>query len=65
MCTGTSLLLKIPRIIIGENRNFRGAEDLFASHGVELTILQDDACIAMMQRFIAEHPDLWHEDIGD
>lgn len=65
MCTGTTLLFKIPRVIIGENKNFRGAEDLFRSSGVALSVLGDPECIALMRDFIATHPDLWNEDIGD
>ena len=65
MCAGTALLFKIPRVIIGENRNFRGAEDLFRSAGVSLSVLDDGKCIAIMRDFIAAHPDLWNEDIGD
>lgn len=65
MCSGTSLLYKIPRIVIGENVNFRGPEDYVRSRGTVLTIVNDPACIAMMQRFIAEHPELWFEDIGE
>lgn len=64
MCTGTSLLYRIPRVIVGENRNFLGAEDLFRERGVELVVVQDPRCIEMMRRFIAEHADLWNEDIG-
>ncbi len=64
MCTGTSLLYRIPRIVIGENRNFLGAEDLFRDRGVELVVLDDSHCIELMGRFIREHPDLWNEDIG-
>jgi cytosine deaminase len=64
MCTGTSLLFRIPRVVIGENRNFLGAEELFAQHGVSVTVLDDPECIALMRSFIAEHPDLWNEDIG-
>jgi cytosine/creatinine deaminase len=65
MCTGTTLLFKIPRVVIGENTNFRGAEDLFRTSGVALSILNDPECIALMREFIAAHPDLWNEDIGD
>lgn len=65
MCTGTALLFKIPRVIVGENRNFCGAEELFGGAGVELTVLDDRECIALMRDFIAAHPDLWNEDIGD
>ncbi len=64
MCTGTALLFRIPRVIIGENRNFRGAEDLFRHQGVQLFVLDDPECIELMRAFIAGHPDLWSEDIG-
>ena len=64
MCTGTSLLFRIPTVIIGENRNFLGAEHLFAQAGVTLTVLDDPECMEMMRSFIAQHPDLWNEDIG-
>ena len=64
MCTGTSLLYKIPRVVIGENQNFLGAEELLRQHGVEVTVLQDEDCIQLMRDFIREHADLWNEDIG-
>lgn len=64
MCTGTTLLYRIPRVIVGENKNFLGAEDLFAARGVKLAVLQDKDCIALMERFVREKPDLWNEDIG-
>jgi cytosine/creatinine deaminase len=64
MCTGTALLYRIPRIIIGENRNFLGAEDLFRQRGVELRVLDDPGCIQLMSDFIRAYPDLWNEDIG-
>jgi cytosine deaminase len=65
MCTGTALLFRIPTVVIGENRNFRGAEHLFAQAGVEVVVMEDPECIQMMGTFIAQHPDLWNEDIGD
>ena len=64
MCTGTSLLFRIPVVIIGENRNFLGAEELFREAGVEITVLNDPECVEMMRSFIEQHPDLWNEDIG-
>jgi len=64
MCTGTSLLYRIPRVVIGENRNFLGAEDLFRQHGVSIVVLDDAECIHMMRDFIQARPDLWNEDIG-
>jgi len=64
MCTGTALLFRIPRVVIGENRNFQGAEDLFREHGVSVVVLDDAECIRMMRDFIGAHPDLWNEDIG-
>jgi cytosine deaminase len=64
MCSGTSLLYKIPRIIVGENRTFQGPEDYLRARGVELSIVNDSDCIEMMNAFIAESPQLWNEDIG-
>jgi creatinine deaminase len=64
MCTGSALLYRIPRVVIGENRNFMGAEDLFRQRGVELVVLDDAECIQMMAEFIRAHADLWNEDIG-
>ena len=64
MCTGTALLYRIPSVIVGENRNFLGAEDLFHSRGVELVVVDDPECIEMMAEFVRQHPDLWNEDIG-
>lgn len=64
MCTGTALLFRIPRIVIGENRNFRGAEDLFRQHGVSVVVLDHAECIHMMREFISNRADLWNEDIG-
>jgi len=64
MCTGTALLYRIPRVIVGENRNFLGAEDLFRQNGVEVVVLDDEECIQMMREFIRDHADLWNEDIG-
>tara|TARA_Y100000589_G_scaffold329112_2_gene374817 strand:- start:721 stop:1173 length:453 start_codon:yes stop_codon:yes gene_type:complete len=64
MCTGTSLLFRIPKVIIGENQTFKGAEDLFAQKGVELINLDSDICKQLMKDFIADRPDLWNEDIG-
>ncbi len=64
MCTGTALLYRIPRVIVGENRNFLGAEDLFRQCGIEVIVLDDAECIEMMGKFIRDHADLWNEDIG-
>ena len=64
MCTGTTLLFGIPRVIIGENENFLGAEELLCSNGVDIRVLNDGRCIALMRRLKEEKPDLWAEDIG-
>jgi cytosine deaminase len=64
MCSGAILLYGIPTVIVGENRTFRGEEDLLRSRGVSVTVLQDSRCIDLMTRFISAHPDLWNEDIG-
>jgi cytosine deaminase len=65
MCSGAILLYGIPRVVIGENRTFSGEESLLASRGVQLEILQSEECIGLMRRFIAEHPEIWNEDIGE
>jgi len=64
MCSGTAVLFQIPRIIIGENKTFQGREDWLKAEGVELIIADDPRCKELMRQFIAEHPDLWNEDIG-
>lgn len=64
MCSGAALLYGIPLIVIGENRTFRGPEDYLRSRGIELAILDDEECVRLMSDFIAAHPELWHEDIG-
>lgn len=64
MCTGASLLHRIPRVIIGEHRTFLGAEDLFEARGVSLVCADDARCIVCMERFVRERPELWNEDIG-
>lgn len=64
MCSGTALLYKIPHVVVGENRTFQGPEEYVRSRGVHLEILDDPACIKLMQDFIAAQPELWNEDIG-
>ena len=64
MCSGASLLYKIPRIVVGENKTFQGPEEYIRSRGVELTILNNAECIKLMEDFIAAKPQLWNEDIG-
>ena len=64
MCSGAMLLYGIPTVIVGENTSFTGEEELLRSRGVEVEVLQDKACIQMMQAFITERPELWNEDIG-
>jgi cytosine/creatinine deaminase len=65
MCTGTIIQFGIPRVVVGENRNFGGNEEFLRSKGVEVIVVNDDACIDLMARFIHEKPDLWNEDIAE
>jgi cytosine deaminase len=65
MCSGTALLYKIPKIIIGENNTFQGPEEYLRSRGVELIILNNPECIRLMEDFIKAKPELWNEDIGE
>jgi creatinine deaminase len=65
MCSGTAILFRIPRVIVGEHRTFLGAEDWMKANGIDVTVLDDERCIALMERLQREKPDLWAEDIGD
>ncbi|GJM19703.1 MAG: tRNA-specific adenosine deaminase [Phycisphaeraceae bacterium] len=64
MCSGTAVLCRIPRVIIGEHETFTGREDWLHAEGVEVIVAHDERCIALMRAFIADHPELWNEDIG-
>ena len=64
MCTGTAVLHRIPRVVIGEHQTFLGREDWMKAEGVEVKVMNDARCIALMEKFIKERPELWNEDIG-
>lgn len=64
MCSGAIVLYKIPRVVVGENRNFLGAEEYMRSNGIDVEVVQDPECIQVMADFIRDRPDLWNEDIG-
>ena len=64
MCAGTIVQFRIPRVVIGEAENFPGNEDFLRRHGVEVVVLSDSECIALMGQFIAEKPELWFEDVA-
>jgi creatinine deaminase len=64
MCSGAILLYGIPKVIVGENKSFQGEEEWLRSHGVEVEVVNDAECVAMMAQFIREKPELWNEDIG-
>lgn len=63
MCAGTIVQFKIPKVIVGESKTFPGAREFMESHGVEVIDLNLPECIEMMEKFIAEKPELWNEDI--
>jgi cytosine deaminase len=65
MCSGTMVQLKIPHVVIGENKNFGGNEEFLKGRGVKVTLLEDRECIALMEKFIREKPELWFEDIAE
>ena len=64
MCSGAIVLYKIPRVVIGENATFRGAEETLRGNGVQVEVLQSEECMELMREFISSHPELWNEDIG-
>ncbi|MCB4455115.1 nucleoside deaminase [Leisingera sp. McT4-56] len=65
MCSGTIVQFGIPRVVIGDTQNFGGNEAFLRSKGVEVVIAEDPDCIALMERFIREKPELWSEDIAE
>lgn len=65
MCSGTVLLYGIPKVVVGENRTFRGPEDYVRSRGVEIVVADSEECRELMEAFIRERPELWNEDIGE
>ena len=65
MCSGAILLYGIPKVVVGENKNFTGEEELLQSRGVEVHVLQDPTCIDLMAQFARSNPELWNEDIGE
>jgi cytosine deaminase len=65
MCTGAILLYGIPRVVMGENRTFVGGEDYLRARGVEVVNLDSEECVELMREFIAAHPEIWNEDIGE
>ena len=65
MCSGTIVQFKIPKVIVGENRTFGGNEDFLRAHGVQVIVLDDARCAALMSRFRREYPAVWAEDIGE
>jgi len=64
MCSGAALLYGIPKIVVGENKTFQGPESYVRDRGVDLQIMDSPECIAIMDKFIKEKPELWNEDIG-
>jgi cytosine/creatinine deaminase len=64
MCSGAIVLYKIPRVVVGENRTFLGAEEYMRSNGICVEVVQDPECIELMREFIRTNPQLWNEDIG-
>lgn len=65
MCSGAILLYGIPRVVVGENRTFLGAEDHLRVNGVEVSVVDDERCVDLMRDFIERHPEIWNEDIGE
>jgi cytosine deaminase len=64
MCSGTAVLHRIPRVVIGENRTFQGREDWLKASGAAVVVVDDPRCVELMREFIAAYPELWNEDIG-
>ena len=65
MCSGAIVLYRIPRVVVGENRTYLGAEEYLRANGVEVEVVDDAECVELMGQFIGDHPQLWNEDIGE
>ena len=64
MCSGATLLFQIPRVVVGEAQTFAGDLGLLAGRGVEIVLLDDEDCVALMRDFQRRYPEIWSEDIG-
>lgn len=64
-CTGLILQFKIGTVIVGESKTFSGGLDWLKQHNVEVIDLDSTRCIEMLTKYIDEHPEIWHEDIGE
>src|SRR5262245_31887943 len=64
-CSGIIRQFKIGTVIVGESFNFAGGVDWLREHGVEVIDLNSEECIELLKGFIAEHPEIWNEDIGE
>ena len=65
MCAGTIVQFGIPRVVVGEDKNFEGNIPFLSERGIEVALIQDPDCIALMRHFIGEHPEIWNEDIAE
>ncbi|MGW2422194.1 nucleoside deaminase [Streptomyces sp. NPDC001709] len=64
-CSGLVRQFGISRVVVGEAATFHGGHDWLAGHGVEIVLLDDPACVALMTDFVKDNPELWNEDIGE
>ncbi len=64
MCSGAIVLYRIPRVVVGENQTYLGAEDYLRSQNINVNVIQDPECVELMAAFIQSNPNLWNEDIG-
>ncbi|MFJ7130482.1 nucleoside deaminase [Streptomyces sp. NPDC098101] len=64
-CSGLVRQFGISRVVVGEAGTFRGGHEWLAAHGVEVVVLDDPECAALMREFVRENPELWGEDIGE
>jgi len=64
-CSGLVRQFRIGTLVVGESRTFAGGLDWLRENGVEVIDLDNLACRELLEGYIAEHPDVWHEDIGE
>ncbi len=64
LCSGAATLFKVPKVVMAEDENFKGGDDLMRAHGIEVVNLRDKTITKFFADWIKKNPRLWYEDIG-
>jgi cytosine/creatinine deaminase len=64
-CSGLVRQFRFGAVVVGESRTFPGGLDWLRDNGVEVVDLDNQDCRLLLEGYIAEHPEIWNEDIGE